>query len=134
MLNFRFFPVKKMLNSLFCLFVLIVFTSNHQTFCSLFKVKRLVIGIINSDIVIGLCLEILMRLLFCNHPEKSFWAHMGIEPGSSRTYLSPWTRALTLLSVCVKVCMYAQIVCMHITYETKCSAYSRSEVSYLDVL
>ena len=42
--------------------VLIVFTSDHQTFCNLFKARWHVIECTNHDIVVGLFSELLMRL------------------------------------------------------------------------
>ena len=44
-------------------FVLIGFTSDHQTLSSPFKVRRPVIGCINHDIAIGLFSELLLLLL-----------------------------------------------------------------------
>ena len=54
-----------------CLFVyLIVFKFDHRTSCSLFNVRRHVIGFINHDIaVVGLWFMLLMRL--------SYYIHLG---------------------------------------------------------
>ena len=58
-----------LLLSLFLLFfVCLLVTSDHQTFCSLLKVRRRIIGCINNKILIGLCSELLMRLFYCTHP------------------------------------------------------------------
>ena len=47
------------------LFVSIAFMSNHQTFCSLFKIRRHIIGCIKNDIVVvGLCSELVVRLSY----------------------------------------------------------------------
>ena len=46
---------------------LIVFMSDHQTFCNLFNNRRHDIGCINHDIVVGLCSELLMRLSYVIH-------------------------------------------------------------------
>ena len=61
------------------IFCWIIFTSYHQTFCSLFKVRRHVIGCINYDIVAGLCSELLMSL--------SYYIHLGCG-----LFLSPTVR------------------------------------------
>ena len=45
----------------------VCFTPDHQTFCSLFKVRQHVIGCINYDIVVGLCSELLMRISYYIH-------------------------------------------------------------------
>ena len=68
-----------------CLFVLIVFTSDHKTFCSLFKVRQHIIGCINHDIVIGLCAELFMRLshyIYLGY-DKKLSSHMGSNRGLS---------------------------------------------------
>ena len=56
-------------------------------FCSLFKVRRHVIGCINRDIVISLCSELLMMLSYYIHLRFgiNLLSHRGIEHGSSRT-------------------------------------------------
>ena len=45
-------------------FCLIVFSSNHRLFFSLFKVRQHANGCFNHDIKVGLCSELLMRLSF----------------------------------------------------------------------
>ena len=53
-----------------CNFILFdCFTSDHQPFWSLFKVKQHVIGCINHDLVVGLCSKLFMRL--------SHYIHLG---------------------------------------------------------
>ena len=46
------------------LICLIVFTFDHHTFYSLFKVKWYAIGWINHDMAVGLCSELFMRLSY----------------------------------------------------------------------
>ena len=85
-----------------CLFCLIVFTSDYQTFCNLFKVRGHFIGCINHDIVIGLCSELLVGLIYYIHPgygKKCMVSHADrtwVLPNVIRQ-LYPCTRALTLL-------------------------------------
>ena len=62
-------------------FCLIVFTANHQTLWSLFKVRRDVIGCIDHVIVVGLWYEILLRL--------SYYIHLGYSKKLS-THLGKW--------------------------------------------
>ena len=47
--------------------IIICFTSDHHTLCSLIKVRRHVIGWISHDIVVGLCFKLLMRLSYFIH-------------------------------------------------------------------
>ena len=70
------------------LFVLIVFTSDHHTFCRLFKVRWLAIWYINHDIMVGFCSEPFKRLSYYIHLGygKKFSFHMGIEPRSFRLW------------------------------------------------
>ena len=58
------FHLKKYIFSLFNFFM-----SDHHTSCSLFKVRRQLIGCINHDIEVVLCSELLMRL--------SYYIHIG---------------------------------------------------------
>ena len=44
-----------------------VFKPDHQTFGSLFKIRRHVIGYINHDTIVGLCFEVFMRLYYHIH-------------------------------------------------------------------
>ena len=78
---------KQWLNATF-LFLLIVFKSDHQTFCSPIKIRRHVIGCKIPDIVVGLCSELFTRLTYCNHLVygKKLSAHIGIEPQSIRLW------------------------------------------------
>ena len=65
-------------------FCLIVFMSDHQTFCSLFNVRRHVIGCINHEIVVHLCSAIFMRL--------SYYIHLGFgEKLSSYMEIKLWS-------------------------------------------
>ena len=59
--------------------------SDHQTFCSLFKVRRHVIGCINHDIVVGLCSDLLIRSSYYIHLRyvKSFCLTQGSNRGPS---------------------------------------------------
>ena len=61
------------------LFDLFVFTSDHHTFCSLFKVKRHAIACINNGIIVGLCSKLFMRLSYYIHAGKKLSTHIGIE-------------------------------------------------------
>ena len=67
-------------------FCWIAFTSDHQTFYSLFKVRRHVIGCINNDIVISLCSELRLRLSYYIHPRY----------GTTSTTLPTITSTITL--------------------------------------
>ena len=52
------------------LFRLIVFTFDHQTFCSLFKVRRHAFGCINNDVVIAYCSEQVIEVILL-HPSRN---------------------------------------------------------------
>ena len=72
-----------------CLLVLLVFMADHQTFCSLFKVRRHGIRWNDHDIVEGFCSEICVWLSYdistsIEDLVKKFLFHMGIEPRSFR--------------------------------------------------
>ena len=60
------------------LFLLIVFTTDHHTFCSLFKIRRHVFVDINHNIVVGFCSELLLRLSIYDMVKSLWMTHIGI--------------------------------------------------------
>ena len=94
------YPNTDVFTFIFCLILFL--PSDHQTFCSLFKIRRHDIVCINHEIVIGLCSELLMRLFYYIHPgygKKFFVSQRGLIyflPNVSHQ-LYPWTKAVTLL-------------------------------------
>ena len=69
------------------------FTSDHHTFCSLYKVRRNVIRCFNHDIAVGLCSELLMRFSYYINLwfSKKLLVHMGNEPRSFRIIVVKFT-------------------------------------------
>ena len=94
----------------------VFFTSDHQTFYSLFKVRQYAMGCINHDIVIGLCSELLMRLSYYNHP--GYGKKIGLTWGSNRgpSDCEPSTIPLDQsvcvwlwVRACVRACVRARV-------------------------
>ena len=59
-----------------------IFTSDHHTFCIIFKVRRHFIGCIKHDMVIDLCSELLILL----HPSRIWWKVFGLTWGSNQAW------------------------------------------------
>ena len=80
----RVFGIEKTIIIFYIGFCLIVFMSDHQTFCNLFKVRQHVIGCIKHDIIVGLGSKLLRRLSYYTHLGygKHFSSHMGNKPRS----------------------------------------------------
>ena len=73
-------------------FCLIVFTSDHQTFCIQFKVRQHFIGCINHYIVVGLFFDLFLRLSYYVHPGYGKKWNIKEEVADS---CGIWTRALS---------------------------------------
>ena len=66
--------VKKLKKVSYCYVLIVCFAPDLETFCSLFKIRRHVIGCINHGVVVvGFCSKLLMmRLSYYVHPSRKW--------------------------------------------------------------
>ena len=86
-LSYKDFKCEWAINYITCFYCYnVCFTSDYQTFCSLFKTCH---GCLNHDIVVGLCYDLVMRLSYYIHLGfgKKLSCDVGIEPGHVRMWV-----------------------------------------------